>query len=137
MNTEQEAQQAQTIDNIKRAHRIARLRLSSQGVEPLGISAHLDRGALLKIVDSQAQTIAKQAKEIEKLNEQLASAFEDGYDRFDGRNRSIRKYEDPHGPILGGPGSPGYDSGEAVTAFIRGAHMQREFSRVPNVRSRW
>lgn len=60
--TPQEAQQAQTIDTIKRAHRIAKLRLSSQGVEPLGISAHLDRGALLEIVDSRAQKIAEQTK---------------------------------------------------------------------------
>ena len=58
-----ESEQAQTIANIKRAHRIAKLKLSSQGVEPLGIAAHLDRGALLEIVDSQAQKIAQLAEE--------------------------------------------------------------------------
>lgn len=58
MTPEQEAQQAQTIAEIKAAHNAAVVTLNTVGREPLGISAHLDRGSLIKIVDSQAQKIA-------------------------------------------------------------------------------
>ena len=92
MTKEREAQQAQTIADIKRNHR------TEKGLNKLAM-AHHDRGQLLKIVDSQAQKIAdlkadkngfevafdieqadaeklrqkiaEQAKEIERLKEQV------------------------------------------------------------------
>lgn len=70
----QEAQQAQTIEDIKRNHR------TEKGLNKL-TQAHYDRAFLIGLVDSQAQKIsalndmveadhrvmAEQAKEIEKL----------------------------------------------------------------------
>lgn len=75
------AEEAQTVAEIRE-------RNESYGVGSL--QGNADIRNLLEIVDSQAQTIAEQRKEIVELNEQLESAFEDGYDRFDGRNRSVK-----------------------------------------------
>ena len=65
--TEQEAQQAQTIAEIKERHGWLVLTYENETQPGDGLQAHEDRAALLEIVDSQAQKIAEQAKEIERL----------------------------------------------------------------------
>lgn len=69
-----ESEQAQAIAEIKYRHKD-----TQEGIEsglmrigmPTAICAHNDRANLLEIVDSQAQKIAEQAKEIERLKQKI------------------------------------------------------------------
>lgn len=61
----QEAQQAQTIEDIKRNHR------TEKGLNKL-TQAHYDRAFLIGLVDSQAQKIAQLTEE---RDEQTATAY--------------------------------------------------------------
>lgn len=63
MTKEQEAQQAQTIARIEMEIKLSRATMISHGEA----RAKKNVVALLEIVDSQAQKIAEQAKEIERL----------------------------------------------------------------------
>jgi uncharacterized protein (DUF2344 family) len=74
--TEQEAQQAQTIAEITKRleNDEAWMSQSAQSGRDCTIE---DRQALLRIVDSQAQKITKQAKEIARLTEYLDSLGDD------------------------------------------------------------
>lgn len=65
----QEAQQAQTIARIKDeyAKHAGRTYNAFMDFAPLTTELYENLGALLEIVDSQAQKIAEQAKEIERL----------------------------------------------------------------------
>ena len=67
MTPEQEAQQAQTVADIEQRHGWLVLTYDNETQPGDGLEAHEDRGRLLEIVDSQAQKIAEQAKEIERL----------------------------------------------------------------------
>ncbi len=67
--TEQEAQQAQTIKNTRELLQIARF----NNIEAVSVEV---ADELLKIVDSQAQKIAEQAKEIE-IARRAAEGFRD------------------------------------------------------------
>lgn len=70
---EQEAQQAQTIADVKRRHNNFQYVNSTHAV--LVSAAHEDRGNLLKIVDSQAQKIQdlQNGKTIGSLHHQIAT----------------------------------------------------------------
>jgi len=63
MTKEQEAQQAQTIARIEMEIKLSRATMISHGEA----RAKKNVVALLEIVDTQAQKIAEQAKEIERL----------------------------------------------------------------------
>ena len=68
--TEQEAQQAQTIANVRNlvARDLAWAKQANGYCGEISSQPYLERlPALLEIVDSQAQKIAEQAKEIERL----------------------------------------------------------------------
>jgi uncharacterized coiled-coil protein SlyX len=68
MTKEQEAQQAQTIAECRQWHEVTE---AKGDIQLKGTVVHAQRGALLEIVDSQAQKIAEQAKEIERLKTQI------------------------------------------------------------------
>ena len=72
--TEQEAQQAQTIAEIRQ--RAEKYTDYVRGYPSIVAVEHKDRISLLEIVDSQAQKIAEQAKEIERLKSELQLAVE-------------------------------------------------------------
>ena len=69
MTKEQEAQQAQTIARIKQEYErhSGRTYHAFTDFAPLVTEFYANLSVLLEIVDSQVQTIAEQAKEIERL----------------------------------------------------------------------
>ena len=69
MTKEQEAQQAQTIARIKQEYErhSGRTYHAFTDFAPLVTEFYANLSVLLEIVDSQAQKIAEQAKEIERL----------------------------------------------------------------------
>lgn len=73
MTKEQEAQQAQTIARIKQEYErhSGRTYHAFTDFAPLVTEFYANLSVLLEIVDSQAQKIAEQAKEIERLKEQV------------------------------------------------------------------